>query len=67
MLVSGCDWMNQKEKSPVSFVLFELSIKHFDLKAIRNYSPAFFDGIVRNALTKDNVTKHKKSTCTARL
>ena len=36
--------------------------KHVDrLKAIRNYSPAFIDGIVGSALKTDNVAKHKKS------
>ena len=36
--------------------------KHVDrLKAIRNCSPAFIDGIVGSALKKDNVAKHQKT------
>ena len=38
-----------------------LCAKHVDrLKAIRNYSPAFINGLVGSALKKDNVAKHKK-------
>ena len=66
MLVSSWDGMNREEKSPVSFVLF-VQIMLIRLKATRNYSPAFIDGLVGSALKKDNVAKHRRLTCTARL
>ena len=57
------EWLRCDESGgKVSRIICALCDKHVDrLKAIRNYSPAFIDGIVGSALKKDNVAKYKKS------
>ena len=57
-LESGCVGINREENSRVLVVLSTLIASD---KAIRNYSPAFIDGIVGSALKKDNVAKHQKT------
>ena len=57
------EWLQWDESGgKVSRIFCALCDKHVDhLKAIRNYCPAFIDGIVGSALKKDSVAKHKKS------
>ena len=56
------EWLRWDEsEGKVSRIFCALCAKHVDrTKAIRNYSPAFIDGLVGSALKKDNVAKHKK-------
>ena len=60
VLESGYAMISLVEKLPDFFC--ELCHKHRDrLRAIRNFSSAFIDGVTGSALKKDNVAKHKKS------
>ena len=43
-------------------IFCSLCFKHKDrLRALRNYSSSFVDGITHTSLKKDNVSKHQKS------
>ena len=70
LLIIHCFWFHREEKSPVSFVLFVVvCTKHVDrLKAIRNYSPAFIDGIVgvKKSQTHHDVSVYRLQTMSAK-
>ena len=62
------EWLRYEETSGnVTRVFCDLCMKHADkLKSLRNFSPAFVNGISGSALKKDNVIKHLKSDMHAR-
>ena len=59
-LVSGCVTTSQAGR--LHGFLCALCAKHMErLRAVRNYSSSFVDGICGTALKKDNVSKHQRS------
>ena len=55
------EWLRYDESGgKVTRILCALCSKHQDrLRAMRNFSSAFIDGITETALKKDNVCKHQ--------
>ena len=57
------EWLRYDESGgKVTRIFYALCSKHQDrLRAVRNFSSAFVDGITETALKKDNVCKHQRS------